>query len=176
MTGVQTCALPISDDTNETNYNAALKAQKAANDYIAQLSTDYDKIYKPDLDKYGTELDKLKTTHATLTNDYEALVKSFSDSTQNLTDQLDPLVKTANEKFVKALDPNFDADQYKKINGLGDDVNAYEHYLSTGLADKLVTNDKDKTIADEAAKFKTETGKDRPAYVIDRAKIGRAHV
>jgi len=77
---------------------------------------------------------------------------------------------TTNRAFVEALDPNFNADQYKQINGLGDDADAYEHYLSTGMTQGLITNDKDKTIAAESAKFKSATGVDLPEYIVERAR------
>jgi len=159
-----------ADNTNKAKYDAAVAAKKAADDYITALNKDYAETFRPQLDKYGGELDKLKTSHATLTGDYEALIQSFATKTDTLSAELDPLLYTTNRAFVEALDPNFNADQYKKINGLGADVDPYEHYLATGQTQGLLTNDKDKAIADEAAKFKAATGKDLPTYVVERAR------
>lgn len=159
-----------ADNTNQAKYDAAVKAKNEADAYITSLNKDYAETFKPTLDKYGGELDTLKQTHAKLSGDYESLIQAFAAKTNTLTDELDPIIATVNERFVKALDPNFDAAQYKKINGLGDEVDAYEHYLATGQTQNLVTNDKDKAIADEAARFKQTTGRDLPTYVAERAR------
>ena len=159
-----------ADSTNQSKYDAAVAAKKAADDYITALNKDYAETFRPSLDTYGGTLDKLKQTHATLTGDYESLVQAFATKTDTLSAELDPLLLTTNRAFVEALDPNFNADQYKRINGLGDDVDVYEHYLATGQMQGLVTNDKDKAIADEAAKFKQTTGVDLPTHVVERAR------
>lgn len=159
-----------ADSTNQSKYDAAVAAKKAADDYITALNKDYAETFRPSLDTYGGTLDKLKQTHATLTGDYESLVQAFATKTDTLSAELDPLLLTTNRAFVEALDPNFNADQYKRINGLGDEVDVYEHYLATGQTQGLVTNDKDKAIADEAAKFKQTTGVDLPTHVVERAR------
>ena len=57
-------------DKTQANYDAAIAAKNAADAYITTLNKDYADTFKPNLEKYGGELDKLKVTYATLTGDY----------------------------------------------------------------------------------------------------------
>lgn len=126
----------------QADYDAAIAAKKAADEYITTLNKDYADTFKPNLEKYGGELDKLKETHATLTGDYEKLIQAFSTKTDALTGQLDPLFLTSNRAFVEAMSPGFNAEEYRKLNGLAADADPYEHFLSTGQFQNAPTNNK----------------------------------
>ena len=130
--------------------------------------------FKPNLDKYGTELDTLKQTHATLTGDYEKLIQTFSTKTNTLTDKLDPIYFNSNRAFVEAMSPGFNADEYRKINGLsaGDDV--YDHYLAKGQFQGVPTNMKDAQT--EILGQRTRLVNEALAAKGVTLEIGRAHV
>ena len=117
-------------------------AVKAYNDYVAVLNKEYTDTYKPALEKYGGELDKLKETHAVLKGDYETAIQAFATKTDTLSDVLKPTYEISDKIFVEALDPNFNATEYKKLNGLPTDTNAYQHYLNKGQTESLLTNNK----------------------------------
>lgn len=127
------------DTTNKKNVDAANAATKAYNDYTKTVSDAYDKA-KPILDGYSDKLSKLQVTHAELTDDYEDLIKSLATTTSPVQDKLDAIYGATNKEFVEVLDPKFNADEYKKINNLSSSVDAYEHYLSTGMTKGLKTN------------------------------------
>jgi len=155
-------AIAKKDTTNKANVDAANKATKAYNDYAKTVGDAYNKA-KPILDGYSKDLSKLQVTHAEMTNDYEDLIESLSKSTSPLQDKLDDVYSNTNEAFVKVLDPKFNAAEYKKINGLGADVDAYEHYLDKGMTKGLKTNN-----AAAAADIQGE--KARLAYDLAEAK------
>lgn len=131
-------------DANPTdaNYNAAIAAKNAADGYVTQLNADYANKYRPGLDGYKSQLDNLKVTYAELTDNYEKLIDVFTQKTETLTEKLDPYFYTSNRAFVEAMDPNFKADEYRKLNGLSANADVYEHYLNTGQFEGAYTNEK----------------------------------
>ncbi len=169
-TGADAAMAAFNANKNADTKAAAEAAIEQYNTYARILKSDYDTTYKPQLEQYGAELDALKVTHATASGDYEKLVQSLATKTDKLSEALDPIYGKLQETVVKAVDPNFDAEQYRKLNGLGADVDAYEHYLDVGQREGFITNDKDKVIADKAAAFEQATGVKLPEYIIDNAK------
>ena len=133
-------AIAKKDPENEAKVNAANAATKTYADYAKTVAAAYTKA-KPILDGYSDDVTKLQVTHAEMTDDYEDLIKALAKSTKPVRDQLDTTYSATNESFVEVLDPKFNAAQYKKINGLGADADAYEHYLSEGMVKGLKTND-----------------------------------
>jgi hypothetical protein len=143
LKGVYDAAVKAFDaDPTEANGRLANTAITAYNEYVTALNKDYNETYKPRLDRYGTELDTLKQQHAVLTGDYEKAMQAFGTKTDKLSDALDPIYRTSNRAFVEAMDGNFNAEQYRKLNGLGADVDPYEHFLSTGQFQGAPTNDR----------------------------------
>ena len=132
-------AVAKQDPSNEAKANAANAAIKEYDAYAKTVETAYNKA-KPILDGYSEDLSNLQVTHAELTDDYEGLIKSLAKSTSPVQDKLDDIYFNTNKAFVGELDPNFNADEYKKINGLASDVDAYEHYLDEGMTKGLKTN------------------------------------
>lgn len=144
-------------------------AAKAADEYVKTYNK-YWEDNKGNLDTYKAKIDELQAAFPELETKYNDATKSLETSSMAIGKDVGTFTDNSNQAFVKALDPNFDAAQYKSINGLGEDVDAYEHYLSTGMTQGLITNDKDKTIAAESAKFKSATGVDLPEYIVERAR------
>jgi hypothetical protein len=145
-------------DPTEENGKAANAAITKYNEYVTALNKDYNESYKPRLDKYGAELDTLKQQHAVLTGDYEKAMQAFGTKTDTLSDALDPIYRTSNRAFVEAMDEKFNADQYRKLNGLGADVDVYDHYLSKGQFEGAPTNNKaaESVIATERTRLITQ--------------------
>ena len=145
-------------DPTEENGKAANAAITKYNEYVTALNKDYNETYKPRLDKYGGELDTLKQQHAVLTGDYEKAMQAFGTKTDTLSDALDPIYRTSNRAFVEAMDEKFNADQYRKLNGLGADVDVYDHYLSKGQFEGAPTNNKaaEAVIATERTRLVTQ--------------------
>jgi hypothetical protein len=153
----------------EASRNTANAAGKAFDAYVTKLNKDYAETYSPNIKKYGDQLDKLQQEHAVATGDYEQAMDAFADSTDKLSAVLDPIYLTSNRAFTEALDPNFNADEYREINGLGADIDVYEDYLNRGQLEGLATNDKDQAIIEARNQLKEATGKDIPNYIIERA-------
>lgn len=120
------------------NVNAAAKV---ADDYV----TKYNKYWednKGTLDTYKTKLDELKAAYTPLEKTFTDASKTLQDASTALGKNVGTFTDNSNQAFVSALDPNFNAAQYREINNLGADVDVYEHYLSTGMFKGLATNDK----------------------------------
>ena len=132
----------FDSDPSEANGRAANDAIQKYNAYVTQLNTDYKQTYQPQLTTYGSVLNQLKDTYATWSGDYEKAVQAFAASTDDLSDALAPIYRASNRAFVEAMDENFNADQYRELNGLGADVDPYEHVLSKGQFEGAPTNNK----------------------------------
>lgn len=155
-------------------YNAAVEAHNANptqatadaanaaiaqyNGYVTALNKDYAESYQPRLEKYGAELDTLKQEYAVKVGDYEKAMQAFGTKTDALSDTLDPIYRTSNRAFVEAMDEKFNAEEYRKLNGLGVDVDPYEHFLSKGQFESAPTNNKaaEPIIAAERARLITQ--------------------
>ncbi len=153
----------------EASRNTANAAGDAFDAYVTKLNKDYAETYSPNIKKYGDQLDKLQQDYAVATGDYEKAMDAFADSTDKLSAVLDPIYLESNRAFTEALDPNFNAEEYRKINGLGADVDVYEDYLNRGQLEGLATNDKDQAIIEARNQVKEATGQDIPNYIIERA-------
>jgi predicted Zn-dependent protease with MMP-like domain len=118
------------------NVNAAAKA---ADDYV----TKYNKYWednKGNLDTYKTKIDELKKAYPDLEAKYNETAKTLETASSALGKNVGTFTDNSNKSFVTALDPNFNAAEYRAINNLPADADVYEHYLSTGMNAGLPTN------------------------------------
>ena len=138
--------------------DAANAAIAQYNGYVTALNKDYAEVYQPKLTQYGAELDTLKQEYAVKSGDYEKAIQAFGTKTDTLSDTLDPIYRTSNRAFVEVMDEKFNADEYRKLNGLGADVDVYDHYLSKGQFENAPTNNKaaEAVIATERTRLVTQ--------------------
>lgn len=129
-----------NNDKTQANYDAAIAAKNTADAYTTSLNKDYAEFYRPTLNGYSTQLKALQTDHTELTTGYAVSMSGFKSAIDNLTAALDPIYFTSNRAFVEAMNPEFKADEYRKINGLGADVDVYAHFLEEGQFKGLPTN------------------------------------
>jgi hypothetical protein len=129
-----------NNDKTQANYDAAIAAKNTADAYTTALNKDYAEFYRPNLDAYSTKLKGLQSDHDELTTGYTNSMSGFKNAIDNLTAALDPIYFTSNRAFVEAMNPEFKADEYRKINGLGADVDVYAHFLEEGQFKGLPTN------------------------------------
>lgn len=129
------------DTTNEANYNAAQKALDAYNTFTTDFTKTYNDYYAPTLADLEGQLTTLQTDYTKLTDTSVALnneLKTTIDSAQNKAVEVQA---ATNKEFVAALDPNFDAEAYAKLNGIDPaKTDVYEDYLAKGQFDGNVTN------------------------------------
>ena len=64
-----------------------------------------------------------------------------------LDGELASIYAATDEYLVSAMDPGFNADEYKTLNNLSDDVDAYAHFLSEGQHSDVFTSQKQYDIA-----------------------------
>jgi hypothetical protein len=142
QTASQDAITAYNANPSQATADKANAATKTYNDYVTALNKEYSTVFQPKLDKYGKVLDDLKEDYAVLEGDYEKAIKAFGTKTDTLSDILDPIYRTSNRAFVETMDENFNAEQYRKLNGLTTDQDPYEHYLSKGQFENAPTNDK----------------------------------
>jgi hypothetical protein len=137
--------------------NLAVDAQARANkglsvdeanaiiaDYNAAVAAFDEKVeyyYNPELSAKGEVYQTLIDTAKTQTEEYNVLRDNLVSKADQLDSALNPVYSATNEFFVNAMDPDFNEVQYRKINDIPDDVDAYEHWLEEGQFEGLKTND-----------------------------------
>jgi len=137
-----------NNDKTRANFDAATAAKNAADAYTTSLNKDYADFYRPKLQEYNTALTNLQTKHDEITLGYTKASEEVKTSVDKLTQALDPIYFTSNRAFVEAMNPEFKADEYAKINGLKADQDPYEHFLSVGQFKGLpINNDAAKALA-----------------------------
>ena len=134
----------------EANANATNKAAKAYNDYVEALNKDYAEKYEPDITRYAAELAQIQNDYGNLNDFYSSTLEEFSTAADGLKEKIQPAIDSSNKAFVEAMSPSFDVAAYKKINGIQDDVEAYEHWLTKGQFEGLIVNNTDYQTALEA--------------------------
>jgi hypothetical protein len=152
---------------NQATTDAANAAARAYNDYVTTLNADYEKTFKPQIDKYAAELAKIQADYGNLEQVYTNMLKDFENATTQTRDALKPVLDTSAKAFVEVLDPNFNPDEYRKINNLGADVDVYEHWLSNGQFKGLHTNNKDAAVREAINRYTEIMGQEPPKHVIE---------
>jgi hypothetical protein len=129
-------------DANKTQATAdALNAAvKKYNDYATTLDNDFAKTFKPEMDKYEKQVNDTLVAFEKGTETYNTLREDLVSKSDQLGAELEPMYEATERAFVQAMDPNFNEAEYKELNGLGDDVNAYDHWLNEGQFEGLPTN------------------------------------
>ena len=124
----------------QANYDAAMAAKRAADEYTTSLNKDYAEFFRPKLQEYNTKLANLQAKHDEFVLGYTKASEEVKTSVDKLTQALDPIYFNSNRAFVEAMNPEFNADEYIKVNGLKPGEDAYEHFLNVGQFRGLPTN------------------------------------
>jgi hypothetical protein len=64
-------------------------------------------------------------------------------SAGRLNEELQPVYSAAERAYVTTMSPNFNEAEYKYLNGLSDDTDAFTHYLTNGQHGNVYTNQAD---------------------------------
>ena len=127
-------------DKTEAKYNAYVSAANAANDYTTQLNTDYYNTYESQLATYEEQLNNYVADYERLQVEFQDRQDLFEDTSDRLSQAMPELRDYANQFFVSEMDPDFDAEAYARLNGLGEEVDPYAHWLEVGQFQGLPTN------------------------------------
>jgi len=128
---------------SEATKNAALAARDRYQAYADRLQSDYDKSYKSYLDSTMDKIEASRTKLDGYTATYETQIEDLKSETYQAQLALDPVNEGLNKIVVEGLTGgagNFNPEEYKQINGLGEDDNAYQHYLEQGRANDAPVN------------------------------------
>lgn len=118
---------------------------QAYNDYIAEYNTAAEKANKYITDNknyFETGVAKLNTIDANiaelqkaalpLEQVYAAQVEDVTKYTNDVVEEGQKFVAATNKSIVSTIYPDFNADEYSKINALSDGVDPYTHYINFG--------------------------------------------
>ena len=105
-------------------------ASAAFNNYANTLDADYTNTYKPQMDAYMATYDEFNPQIEGLQSAYNAENQYLMSDIDNLGDELKPIFSGVNKIAATTLRPGIDEDTYRKLNGLEEGADVYEHYLS----------------------------------------------
>ena len=118
------------DGTTETDYNNAL--------------TEYNRLVGLGYNDDIARLVPLIEADSKLLNELQPALTEAQLKLQRSSDRLDgelvPIFEQTQEYFVSAMDPGFNADEYRELNNLTGDVDPYTHFLSEGQHSNVYTN------------------------------------
>ena len=136
-----------TDSAGEDRYRSILADYNAAvndfNAYSQQTDAYYSQTFKPSTDTLKAELDTKATLITNLTNQYETQKDSLISAGDQLDDELIPVADAVQNTFVRAMTGDeFNAAEYRAVNGLGDmsDADTAYHWLTTGKDQNLPVN------------------------------------
>jgi biotin operon repressor len=145
--------------------DAANAAARTYNDYVTKLNADYTNTIQPKINQYAGELAKIQETYGNLEQVYTNAMKGVADAAEAVKKELRPAMDASNKAFVEVMAPNFNADEYRKINNLGANDDPYEHWLSKGQFEGVKTNNKDVAVQAAVDKYEAATKEPIPSRV-----------
>ncbi len=127
------------NDQAPTAYdNLLAKYQEAAADLNAKYAE-----YKPRMDAYEQQIIDAHDKFTELETELVVAQGNLQVSTERLNEELQPVYSAAERAFVTTMSPNFNEEEYKALNGLSDDTDAFTHYLTNGQHGNVYTNQAD---------------------------------
>jgi hypothetical protein len=118
--------------------NLLAKYQEAAADLNAKYAE-----YKPRMDAYEQQIIDAHDKFTELETELAVAQGNLQVSTERLNEELQPVYSAAERAYVTTMSPNFNEEEYKALNGLSDDTDAFTHYLTNGQHGNVYTNQAD---------------------------------
>lgn len=128
---------------SQATRDAALAAGDRYKSYADSLQSDYDKSYKSYLEDTMAKINASRTKLDEYTATYETQLEDLKSDTYKAELELAPVYEGLNKIVVEGLTGgagNFNPEEYKQINGLDEDDDAYQHYLDQGRANDAPVN------------------------------------
>jgi hypothetical protein len=118
--------------------NLLAKYQEAAADLNAKYAE-----YKPRMDAYEQQIFDAQDKFTELETALGVAQGNLQVSAGRLNEELQPVYSAAERAYVTTMSPNFNEEEYKALNGLSDDTDAFTHYLTNGQHGNVYTNQAD---------------------------------
>lgn len=134
----KTIGYSYEEAVNKANAEA-VKVETITTD-INNITKNYEDYYVPTIEEADKKIAELETGLKDSADAYVDAAKSAEEAAKPLADQMTELQNQTTRTLVSTFDPNFNEAEYKKINGLGDAIDGYSHWLVTGKNQGLYTN------------------------------------
>tara|TARA_R100000234_G_scaffold68645_1_gene42051 strand:+ start:1514 stop:9586 length:8073 start_codon:yes stop_codon:yes gene_type:complete len=124
-------------------YSEIQRAELQLSEMVADLVY-LNQVYVNDIDEIDNQLKILEDDARVLSEELipvEALLFNPDGLLGDMTDKLAPLVDITNKAMVESVAPDFDVDEYRFINNIPADVDAYVHYLNEGASTGAFTSE-----------------------------------
>jgi len=118
--------------------NLLAEYQEAVTDLNAKYAE-----YKPRMDAYEQQIIDAQDKFTELETELGVAQGNLQVSAGRLNEELQPVYSAAERAYVTTMSPNFNEAEYKYLNGLSDDTDAFTHYLTNGQHGNVYTNQAD---------------------------------
>ena len=138
-----------ADKTEDYNSTVAElnKTAEEANKKVAEAKAVFD-AKLPQLQQAEAEIKQLQEAALPLEQVYAAQVEDVTKYTNDVVEEGQKFVTATNKSIISTLVPDFNADEYSKINALGDGVDPYTHYINFGKKEDAPVNYKSAAVQD----------------------------
>jgi len=133
---------PGFDPIMVESYDLAIAAAETDfNNAFTKLNSFIDLGYNDDIKRLIPLIEADNALLTTLQEDIIVAQNNLQRDADKLDGELVPIFKQTQEYFVSAMDPGFNAQEYRQLNNLPDDVDPYTHFLTEGQHDNVYTNE-----------------------------------
>ena len=133
------------------SYEEVRRQEEYLQRLLGDMST-YSRLAFPELDVIDARLGELEGERDVLIVELQPLENNLISDIDDMNEALTPLVEVTNKTTVEAIAPSFDAEEYKRINGISDEeIDAYTHYLQVGARTGAFTSDIQQQAANDRA-------------------------
>lgn len=122
-------------------------AAEEANKKIADAKVVFD-AKLPQLQQAEANIKQLQEAALPLEQVYAAQVEDVNKYTNDVVDIGQEFVNNTNKSIISTILPDFNADEYSKINALGNGVDPYTHYINFGKKEDAPINYKSAAVKD----------------------------
>jgi hypothetical protein len=122
-------------------------AAEEANKKVAEAKVVFD-AKLPQLQQAEANIKQLQEAALPLEQVYAAQVEDVTKYTNDVVEEGQKFVNNTNKSIISTLVPDFNADEYSKINALGSGVDPYTHYINFGKKEDAPINYKSAAVKD----------------------------
>ena len=148
-----------------STYNEKVAALNSAADAANKQIKDAETVFAssiPKLEKIQADLEVLKAEALPIEQVYAAQIEEVTRTTNDVVADSEKFTNSVNKAIVTTTHPDFNAEEYAKLNALGGGVDAYTHYVSQGRKEEAPIN-----YADAAVQEFTDNGLTVPKNIAE---------
>ena len=127
-------------DSAAPNYREIRREEERLLRMVGNLNSLSAELFR-EIQPIDARLAALEADKVIILDELQPLENDLVSDIDVMNENLTPLVDLTNKANVKLLAPDFDPEEYRRLNGIDVDVDAYVHYLNEGVSTGAFTSD-----------------------------------